>query len=186
MKPSRIFALVLGLFVTLALATSAFADGWITAGTALRTKTIGPFTAKVYNITSLTKEAPKERSKVGMINADVDKQLLLYMLRDVDADKMKNAMRDAFKMNGYGDGGKIEQFVAAFGKGDVDEWEKKNPASVSIYYSAKDQTTTMTVPGHGKASVGGADFMKAVWSIWYGKIDQPAMGDQLIANLPKS
>jgi len=35
----------------------------------------------------------------------------------------------------------------------------------------------------GNASVGGADFMKAVWSIWFGKIDQPSLGDAMIANM---
>ena len=28
------------------------------------------------------------------------------------------------------------------------------------------------------------DFMQAVWSIWFGKIDQPKLGDQLISKLP--
>jgi hypothetical protein len=144
---------------------------------------------KVYTITSIIKEKPKERSKAGMINAEVDKQFLLYMRRDVSTDKMKNAFREAFKLNGYGDGGKIEQFVGALGSGDVAEFDFKAkpppPPSLSIAYNAKAQTTTINVPGHGTATVGGVDFMKAVWSIWYGKIDQPQMGDQLIANLPK-
>jgi hypothetical protein len=33
-------------------------------------------------------------------------------------------------------------------------------------------------------TVDGVDFMKAVWSIWLGKIDQPKLGDQLISQLP--
>jgi hypothetical protein len=180
--------LALGLVTT--FASGAFADGWVNAGSALRTKSIAFVNIKVYTITSLIREKPKERSKGGMINADVDKQLLLYMQRDVPTDKMKTAFRDAFKMNGYGDGAKIEQFVGALGSGDVDEWKSEKgkpqpPPSVAIVYNAKSQTTTMTVAGHGSTSIGGVDFMKAVWSIWYGKIDQPAMGDQLMANLPK-
>jgi hypothetical protein len=100
---------------------------------------------------------------------------------------MKNAFREAFKLNGYGDNGKIEQFVGALGSGDVAEWEKdkKMPPSMTIVYNAGSQTTSINVPGHGNASVGGVDFMKAVWSIWYGKIDQPTMGDELIGALPK-
>jgi hypothetical protein len=40
------------------------------------------------------------------------------------------------------------------------------------------------VQGQGAASVDGVDFMKAVWSIWFGKIDQPSLGDQLISRIP--
>jgi hypothetical protein len=183
------FVLVVLLGIVSALvflpAKSALADGWVTAGSSTRLKTLGPFTVKVYRIVSLVKEKPKERSRQGVITHDVDKQLLMYMHRDVDADKMKNAFREAFKMNGYGDTGKVEQFVGALGKGDVVEHDKKGPPSVTIAYNPRSQSTTITVPGHGNATVPGVDFMKAVWSIWYGKIDQPTMGDELMASLPK-
>jgi hypothetical protein len=189
MKRARLlFAMVLGLFVTFAvLAPSASADGWITTGSSLRVKSIGPFTAKVYTITHMMKDKPKEVSKKGMIEAETDKQFLLFFQRDVDAEKIKNAFRESFKLNGYGDGGKIDQFLGAIGKGDVVEYDskKKGPPSISISYNQASQTTTINVPDHGKASVQGADFMKAVWSIWFGKIDQPSMGDQLMASLPK-
>ena len=46
--PSAVFTLELALFVT--LASSAFADGMIYTGDAVRTKSVGPFTAKVYSI----------------------------------------------------------------------------------------------------------------------------------------
>ena len=189
MKCRRLLA-VLVFGALSAFASGAYAEGWINAGSALRTKTVAFVNVKVYTVTSLIKERPKERSKAGMINAEVDKQLLLYMQRDVPTDKMKTAFRDAFKMNGYGDAGKIEQFVGALGTGDVVEWEQQKgkpppPPSVTIYYSSKAQTTTITVPGHGSATVAGVDFMKAVWSIWYGKIDQPQIGDHLTAALPK-
>jgi len=42
---------------------------------------------------------------------------------------------------------------------------------------------TVTVQGGGTATIPGVDFMKAVWSIWFGKIDQPALGDALIRNI---
>jgi hypothetical protein len=186
MSRSRfLLLLVLGLLVT--LAPSAFADGWINTGNAVRVKSVGPFTVKVYTVTHLMKEKAKDRSKKGLIDAEVDKQFLLFFQRDVDAEKIKNAFRESFKLNGYADGGKIDQFLGAIGKGDVVEHDpKKDRApSISIYYNAAGQNTTITVPGHGKATVGGVDFMKAVWSIWFGKIDQPSMGDLLMVSHPK-
>jgi hypothetical protein len=42
---------------------------------------------------------------------------------------------------------------------------------------------TLWVKDGTSATVAGQDFMKAVWSIWFGKIDQPSMGDQLISLL---
>ena len=36
----------------------------------------------------------------------------------------------------------------------------------------------------GSAMVEGVDFMRATWSIWFGKIDQAKLGDQLISKIP--
>ena len=52
-----------------------------------------------------------------------------------------------------------------------------------ITYNAGSKATTIWVQNGGSVTLAGQDFMKAVWSIWFGKIDQPAMGDQLIAKL---
>jgi hypothetical protein len=177
------FTLMLGLFV--ALGSSALAEGMIHTGGAVRTKSVGPFTAKVYAIRHDMKERPPTKSKQAMIDADVDKQFTWHMLRDVEALKIKNALREAFKMNGYADTAKIEQFVAAFGpdKEDVKEWEKGKPASVVIFYSAANKTVSISVAGKGSATVAGQDFMKGVWSIWFGKIDQPSIGDGLMSLL---
>ena len=59
--------------------------------------------------------------------------------------------------------------------------------AVVISYNATTKKVTIWVQSAGpkgtSATIGGVDFMKAVWSIWLGKIDQPSMGDQLIAKL---
>jgi hypothetical protein len=178
MKPriALLFTMILALFVT--LATTAFADGMVHTGDAVRTKSVGPFTAKVYAIRHDMKEKPATKSKQAVIDADVDKKFTWKMLRDVESGKIKKALEDAFKMNGFSDGGKIGQFVGAFNKDEV-----KENSAVVISYNAGNKTTTIWVQNGGSASVAGADFMKAVWSIWFGKIDQPAMGDQLISLL---
>ncbi|HVJ93596.1 MAG TPA: chalcone isomerase family protein [Labilithrix sp.] len=171
-----LFLLVLGLFVT--FAASALADGMIHTGDSVRVKSIGPFTAKVYAIRHDMKEKPAQKSKQAVIEADVDKKFTWTMLRDVDSPKIQKALREAFAMNGFNDGARIGQFVAAFNKEEV-----KEKSAVVISYNAAAKTTTIWVQNGGTATVAGNDFMKAVWSIWFGKIDQPKMGDQLISKL---
>ena len=50
---------------------------------------------------------------------------------------------------------------------------------MTISYDAAKKATTITSPG-GSATVGGEDFMKATWSIWFGKIDQKTSATQLL------
>jgi hypothetical protein len=184
MRRSRFFLLApAALIMTLAFGASA--GQMIATGSGIRTKTIGPITAKVFSVTHFMAEKPAQKSRQAVIDAAVDKQFVWYMLRDVDADKIKAGMRDGFKMNGYNDASKIEPFLAAFGKGDVVEYDrKKDPKpSVVIAYSAANKTVSITVAGHGNASVAGEDFMKAVWAVWFGKGENPWLGDQLISAL---
>lgn len=182
LRPALRLSLLTTLFaLVLTLARSAFADApaaWIHTGDAVRTKSVGPFTAKVYAIRHDMKDRPAQKSKAAMINAPIEKKFTWRMLRDVDSKKIQNALREAFAMNGYGDQGKIGAFVGAFKQDEV----KENTAVVISYDPAK-QTTTIWVQGGGSASLQGEDFMKAVWSIWFGKIDQPSMGDQLMSKL---
>lgn len=175
-RRSFLFALLFGLFFV--LSADARADGWIHTGDSVRTKSVGPFTAKVYAIGHDMKERPSAKSKQAVIDADVDKKITWKMLRDVDSDKIKKALREAFAMNGYGDQGKISSFVNAFNKEEV-----KEDSAVVITYNATAKTVSIWVQNGTSATVQGSDFMKGVWSIWFGKIDQPSMGDQLIARL---
>lgn len=173
-------ALLLTMLVAIVLfASSALADGWVFTGDAVRTKSIGPFTAKVYSIRHDMKERPAAKSKQAVIDADVDKKFTWKMLRDVDSSKIQKALREAFAMNGYGDAGKINTFVGAFNKDEV-----KENSLVVISYTAANKNVSVWVQNGTTATVpGDAEFMKAVWRIWFGKIDQPSMGDQLISRL---
>lgn len=172
---------LLVMVATMALALSAFAlepgkDGYYHTGSGVRTKSVAFVNVKVYAIRHDIKcQVPK--SKQAIIDADCDKRFSWRMLRDVDQEKIANALREAFKLNGYGDAGKIDAFVAAF------KSELKEGNGVSINYSADKKTTSIWVQGGGSATVAGADFMKAVWSIWFGKIDQSSLSDALMSNL---
>lgn len=175
--PSALFTLVLALFVT--LASSSFADeAMIYTGDAVRTKSVGPFTAKVYSIRHDMKERPATKSKQAVIDAATDKKFTWRMLRDVDTVKIKKALTEAFQMNGFSDASRIGPFVNAFNQEEI-----KENSAVVISYNAAAKNVSIWVQGGGRATVAGEDFMKAVWSIWFGKIDQPSMGDQLISKL---
>ncbi len=58
------------------------------------------------------------------------------MMRDVDSSKIQNALKEAFALNGFGDAGRIGQFVGAFNKEDV-----KEKSAVVITYNAAAKTT---------------------------------------------
>jgi len=173
---SSLFAACLALLVS--IAPSAMAEGMIHTGDGVRTKSLGLFSVKVYAIRHDMKERPATKSKQAVIDADVDKKFTWMMLRDVDCSKIRKALKDAFEMNGFTDARRIEQFI-----GTCKQEEVKEKSSVVIAYNAAAKAVTVSIQGGGSATIEGVDFMKAVWSIWFGKIDQPALGDSLISKL---
>jgi hypothetical protein len=174
---SPAFLAVLAVF--LLAVTSLFAQSKYTlTGSSIRVKTIAFIDINVYQISHYMTQLPAAKSKQAVADLDTSKKFVWTMLRDVDHDKIVNALKDAYAMNGYSDAGKIGQFVGAF-KGEL-----KEKSRVIIEYNADKKETTLTVDGGGKTSVGGVDFMKATWRIWLGKIDQPKLGDELISKIP--
>ena len=176
MKLSVTLALIALTLAPSALAIQPDASGWYHTGDAVRQKTVVFVTANVYQIGHDMKcVVPKSRQAV--IDADCDKRFTWRMMRDVGSGKIVDAMKEAFAKNGYGDAGKINQALAAFNA------EFKENAAVKISYDSASKTTTFWEQNGGSASVQGVDFMKATWSIWFGKIDPASFGDRLIANL---
>jgi hypothetical protein len=165
------------LAVTGAWAASKGGDGYYHTGGATRVKTIVFVDIDVYKIDHYMKDLPSKKSKSAVIKKNTDKKLKWKMMRDVGNEKIQDALRDAFKMNGYSNGGNIKKFVGAFSS------ELKKGSKVVISYNAKTKTTSVKVGGGGSASVKGAGFMKAVWSIWFGKIDQPKLGNAMISKI---
>lgn len=167
----------------LLLAASAFGiepnkDGWYFTGQAVREKKILIVSVDVYKIQHFAKQLPA-KNKRAAIDLAADKRFVLTMVRDVPVEKLRDALKDAYAMNGYGDQGKIGKFLGAFqGVGD----ELKEGTRAFISYDAAKKTTTLSALGK-TVTVEGEDFMKATWSIWFGKIDQPEIGDKLLKNL---
>lgn len=152
-------------------------EGWYHTGDGVRVKK-KIFNFDVYAIGHDMKCLPAAKSKQAVIDTDCDKKLTWKMLRDVDAEAIRNALTEAYALNGYKDSAKIAPFLAALNK------ELKENTRVIISYNAANKTTSIAVGGGGgNATVAGVDFMRATWSIWFGRIDQPALGDSLIKNL---
>jgi hypothetical protein len=148
-------------------------DGYFHTGEGIRYKKVAFINIKVYSIDHYMKDLPPQKSKQAVIDADVDKRFSWKMLRTVDAEKIRNALREAYAKNGYSDNAKINSFVDSVSK------ELKEGDTVTIKYDAARKTTTISSPA-GTATVAGEDFMKATWSIWFGKIDQKNLGDELL------
>lgn len=170
------------LAVVMLAVTSAFAiepgpDGYYFTGAGTRVKTVAFVDIDVYKISHFMKALPPAKSKRAVIDIDTDKKIVWKMLRDVDAERIQKTLKEAFAANGYGDGGKIGKFVGAFSS------ELKNGQAVTIAYSAEKKAVTVKVDGGGTATIEGVDFMKGVWSIWFGTIDQPKLGDAMISKL---
>jgi len=172
-----ILAAVVMLASSVGLAVERDADGYFHTGDGIRTKKVVGFNVKVYAIDHAMKALPAEKSKQGVIAAEVDKKLAWKMLRTVEAEKIRKALRDAYALNGFADAAKIEKLVGAL-DGDL-----KEGTWVTIMYDAASKKTTLYAPSGAHAQVAGADFMRATWSIWFGNIDQPSLSDSLVSKL---
>jgi len=175
-KP-KLSLLMAALAALLLVVTSVAADDWTLTGSGIRVKRVAIVDVNVYAISHFMKQLPPAKTKQAVIDMETGKKFVWTMKRDVDQEKIQKALRDAFAMNGYGDGGKIDAFVGAF------KSELKEKSTVTIVYDADKKETSVST-GSGSATIGGVDFMKAVWSIWFGKIDQADLGNQLISKLP--
>ena len=157
-------------------------DGFYLTGSGTRVKTFLIVKVNVYVVSHYMRELPAQKSRRAVIEADCDKRFVWRMLRDVDAEKvrdtLRDTLRDAYGRNNYRDQAKISQLTAAFA-GDI-----KEGTLVTIAYEKASKTTTLTV-GDKRAAIAGDDFMRATWSLFFGNMpDQPALGDELISRLP--
>lgn len=152
---------------------AAQAKDYTTTGSAIRVKKIAFVNVNVYQITHQMKDIPATRSAQEFINAETDKRLILKMKRDVDSAKIVAAINDAYALNGYSNKANQDTFSSVL-TGDLKEND-----TITISYNAATKATTCNYAGK-TSTVNGADFMKATWSIWFGKIDQPALTTALV------
>ncbi len=165
--------LLVSLLLTIS-SLSLFADGLTSTGSGIRVKKIAFIDVKVYSISHSMKDLPATKSAAEIINAETDKKFTLKMLRNVDSAKIVTAINDAFQLNGYSNKANQDKFSSVL-TGDLAEGDV-----ITISYSAASKSVTCSYKGKS-STVAGADFMKAVWSIWFGKIDQPSLTASLMS-----
>ncbi len=153
-------------------------NGYYLTGTGVRQKEVALFNVDVYVISHYMRDLPPTKSKAAVIAADVDKMFALRLLRELSAEQIQGALRDAYAVNGYNNRAKIDAFVAAVGQ------TLPKGATITIRYDAASKITTASSKGNRPVSIPGVDFMMATWSIWLGRIDQDGLGEALIERIP--
>ena len=148
--------------------------GWYLTGSATKVTA----SVKDYTLLHEMKALPAVKTKRGVIDADVDKRFSWRLHRDLSCATLKAALRDGFRRNAYTTSATITTFVNACSGTTL-----KARSTVVIRYVAATKTTTLSVSGMGTTSVVGVDFMRAVWSLWLGNVDQPRLGEALVARL---
>jgi len=174
---AKFFSFLAAMTAMVLLTGAAIAEDWIHTGSGIRVKTILVVDVNVYSISHSMASRPAEKSKKAVIEADVNKKFECKLLRDIEGEKLANALKEAYAKNNYTDSAKIAKVLGAFPK------EIKEGQKFTIKYDATAKTTTFTADGQSPVTVDGVDFMKGTWSIWFGNIDQKNLGNQLISKL---
>ena len=101
------------------------------------------------------------------VGADEPKRIALHFLRDVSADKIRQAFEEGFFNNSQERldalGSRIERFLAFF-DGEVEKGQ-----SLAFTY-LPDRGTQVALDGGEKGRIEGRDFMEALWSVWLGDV----------------
>ena len=151
-------------------------DGYYITGSGIRVKGLFFVDVDVYQATHQMRVIPRDTSKFGIVNADVDKRTIIKMLRNVKLKKILKNSRNAYKINGCEENDKVDRLLSV-----LDDDLKEGDTFMIAYDSA---TKTVTAyHNRNRASVKGYDFMRYTWLTWFGKIDMPELGDMLIARL---
>ena len=153
----------------------AQAKDFTVTGSGVRVKKIAFVPVKVYSITHSMKDVPAKNAQ-EIINADTDKKFVLKMMRDIDAEKIGNAIKEAYSNNGYTNSGNINT-ISSILTGDLKEGD-----TITFAYNSASKTVTCTMSGK-TSNVSDLNFMKATWSIWFGKIDQPDLTQSLMSRI---
>lgn len=170
---TAIAAVLAGILVATTL-PSPSVEGFVHTGTGVRVKKVLFISAKVYEIRHYMRMLPANRTRKAVIDADVDKVVSWRMLRDVDEEKIRGAMKGAYALNGYKDDALLNRALTVFGGG-LREGEQ-----LSVRYDAAKKTTTFLRDKNRKVAIEGGAFMRATWSMWFGASDQPDLGDDLL------
>lgn len=128
-------------------------------GLGLRKKFIFSVYVGALYLTTPTSEA------AAAIATDEPKRIEMHFLRDVGADKMKEAFREGFFNNSQEKldrlNPRIDAFLTLFDAG------VKDGEAVAITY-LPGKGTTVAFDGKPVGTIEGRDFMEALWAVWLG------------------
>jgi hypothetical protein len=153
------------------------ADGYYRTGSAVQTASHWPFTIDVFAIWHDTRQLPSTSTRQALIDLDADKRFTMEMMRDLDADKLRDGLRAGFHRNGYADDAVIDRFLAPL-TGTLAKGK-----AMWIFYDATEKRTRLLVDANASSSIEGVEFMRATWSIWFGNSKPSDIGDALIKDL---
>jgi hypothetical protein len=152
-------------------------------GQMLRLVGVGLRTKWFFNVYTLGAYQKKAVQHPGhLIRSNEPKLLWIRMLRGIGGEKMREAIDEGVEKNTPEEKQaalkeRVEQFKAAFPE------KLRKGLDIGIAY-LPGSGTTIKVGGETKARIAGADFMRALWAIWFGK--KPADKDLKKGVLKKS
>jgi hypothetical protein len=151
--------------------------GWYHTGDGVMTKNVAIFHVDVFSVGHDMKCLPDHKSRISVVSAGCDKRFRWRALRDVGKGDIREALQSAYASIDYGDQAKVRRAVSAFQTG------LNEGALVTISYDAASKSTTFAPPRGGKVVIGGADFMRATWSILFVNPELRKLGDALMDKL---
>jgi hypothetical protein len=160
-----------------ARAAQRASDGYYRTGSAVQTANHWPFTIDVFAIWHDTWQLPSMNTRQALINLDVDKRFTMQMMRDLDAGRLRDGLREGFHRNGYTDDAIIDRFLAPL-TGTLAKGK-----TMWILYDATEKRTRLLLDANASSSIVGVEFMRATWSLWFGNSKPSDIGDALIKDL---
>jgi hypothetical protein len=118
--------------------------------------------AKVYVAGLYLEERSSDANAI--IASDGLKRVDMKFLRGVKAPKMTAAWEEGFEKNAGDDFGKLEERLDRLNSWIVD----LKKGDVMAYTYVPGHGVTMTINGEDRGTIEGADFARALWSVWLG------------------
>lgn len=137
---------------------------WMLTGAGVRTKTVLAVTVKVYAVGSYVRRGPGFQSPQALAEADVPKQLVLVMERDVDGKSISQAFEDGVAANHPKDAfpRELAAFQEHFAGRSVAQGDR-----VRIEH-LPGRGVEIRLPGRNPLIIENVAYSRALWEIYFG------------------
>jgi ubiquinone/menaquinone biosynthesis C-methylase UbiE len=119
---------------------------------------------------------PLDRSPQAVVELAADKRMTLRFLADLDAGRLRDGLRKRYAKRGHRDAEAVERFLSIL-SGPIARGE-----SLVIAFDPESTSTRLTLRGDSTV-VGGSEFMKATWRLWF-ESTPAALTEALMKYLP--